>query len=196
MKIFPHFSVVGFCNTYLIGGPDGGPAVIVDPGYVDNELITLIQEQKYIITDVLLTHSHEAHVRGVGTLMKVYRPTLHGAFSRIMDFPVIPVAHEEAFVCAGFSILPIHVPGHSVDSYVYRVSDALFTGDALAGGHVGNTSGYREHDLLVNMVVSRILSLEERLLVFPGHGAPSSIFIEKLFNRDVENRALYNRSFV
>ncbi|AEC01680.1 MBL fold metallo-hydrolase [Parasphaerochaeta coccoides] len=191
MKIFPHFSVVGFCNTYLVGGPAGGPAIIIDPGYVDNDLINLIQKQEYVITDVLFTHSHDAHVKGVGTLMKVYRPRLHGAFSRIRSFPLLPVSHNEIFSCAGLSVMPIHVPGHSIDSMVYRIGDALFTGDALASGHVGSTSGYREHALLVNMVTSRLLSMDDRLLVFPGHGAPSSILIEKLFNRDIEDRASY-----
>lgn len=193
MKIFPHFSIVGFCNTYLIGGKSGGDAILVDPGYVDNELISLIQERKYVVTDVLLTHAHENHVQGVKTLMKVYQPTLHGAFATIYGHPVHQIHHDSQMECAGFSVRAIHVPGHSLDSIVYRVGDALFTGDALSSGHVGNTSGYREHELLVAMVRQRILSLEPRLPIFPGHGAPSSIFIERLFNRDVEDRALYNR---
>ena len=91
MRIYQHFSTVGFCNTYIIGNEDGSDAILIDPGQVDNDLITMIESHKFNLKTVLLTHRHESHSKGVKTLLKIYQPTIFAFASSVYDFPVIPL---------------------------------------------------------------------------------------------------------
>ncbi len=185
MKIFQHFSVVGFCNTYIVGHDDGGPAILIDPGHVDTELIDLIEENHYDIKAILLTHRHDAHAKGLGTLLKIYTPTVHAAAASIYDYKVNEINDNQTLDLCGFEVQMIHVPGHSLDSMVFRIDRALFTGDVLMAGRIGSTPGFMERELLRRAIRKRLLSLDEHLLLFPGHGAPSSLKIEKMFNPEL-----------
>ena len=45
MKIYTHFSVMGFSNTYLVGPHGGGEAILIDPGVMDLPLLRLIESR-------------------------------------------------------------------------------------------------------------------------------------------------------
>lgn len=198
MRIYQHFSAVGFCNTYLIGKEDGSDAILIDPGQVDNDLITLIESHHFNIRTVLLTHRHESHSKGVKTLLKIYNPNIFAFASSVYDFPVIALEDrmynkltlkelEFKFDCNGIEVEAIHLPGHCIDSIVWKMDHALFTGDTLLAGKIGSTPGYMERSLLVNSINTKLMSLNDNFLVFPGHGAPTTILCEKLFNHDLMN---------
>lgn len=187
---------MGFCNTYLIGPHDGGDAILVDPGQVDNTIITLIEKNKYNVKTILLTHRHESHSNGVKTLLKIYNPTVFAFTDTVYDFPVESLEHkiydsetiEEKpykFNCGEIEIETIHVPGHCIDSIVYKIGHALFTGDTLLATHIGSTPGYMERDLLIKSIKQKIMTLDDHLIIFPGHGAPSTIKCERIFNIDL-----------
>lgn len=185
MKLFTFFSAVGFCNTYLIGRKDGGDAILIDPGHISLEIINTIEEHKFNLAQVFITHRHETHIKGLGTIMKIYTPTIYAAASTIYDYPVQEISDGDSFIINNFNIRGIHVPGHSLDSMVYQIEHALFTGDTLLSGHIGSTSSMTERALLLKSIKTKLLPLDEHLLVYPGHGAPSTLQIEKLFNRDI-----------
>jgi glyoxylase-like metal-dependent hydrolase (beta-lactamase superfamily II) len=185
VKIFPHFSVVGFCNSYIIGGEEGGGCIMIDPGHIDEELISLLVSNHYVVQTVLLTHSHEAHVAGMGTLRKIYDPVVYAANPARYDFPVNRVEDDEVLSLCGFSVHAIHVPGHSLDSLAYLIDHAIFSGDTLEGGRIAATNGFMEQELLLSTIEKRLMTLDENFLLFPGHGSISKIRIERMFNQDL-----------
>ena len=185
MRIYQHFSVVGFCNTYVIGPHDGGEAILIDPGHVDNELISIIENNNYTISTILLTHRHESHTKGVGTLLKMYNPIVYAYTNKVYDFPVSEVHGDATIMCSGLKVGVMHIPGHSVDSLVFKIGHALFTGDTLLASRIGSTPGYMERSLLIQIIKKKLLNFNENLLIFPGHGAPSKIKNEILFNPDL-----------
>ena len=73
MKIFPHFSVVGFCNSYIVGGEKGGGCIMIDPGHIDEELISLLVSNKYNVEAVFLTHCHASFFSAKNDTRKVRR---------------------------------------------------------------------------------------------------------------------------
>lgn len=196
MRIYQHFSAVGFCNTYLIGPHEGGDAILVDPGQVDNTIISLIEKNNYDVKTILLTHRHESHSKGVKTLLKIYKPTVYAFTDSVYDFPVIALEHQMynketlkenpvKFNCGEIAIETIHLPGHCIDSIVYKIGHALFTGDTLLATRIGSTPGYMERTLLIKSIKQKIMSLDDHLIIFPGHGAPSTIKCERIFNVDL-----------
>jgi len=185
LRIYQHFSVVGFCNTYLIGSKKGSDALLIDPGHVDNELIHLIESNEFKLKHVLLTHRHKAHTAGLGTLVKIYNPTIYASSFSSFEYPVKPISDHQVLCMCGLEVEVIHVPGHSLDSLVYKIDHALFTGDTLMCGRIGSTEGYREQALLLQSIRKRLMILDENFLLFPGHGTASKLRIERMFNHQL-----------
>ena len=185
MNIYQHFSVVGFCNTYLVASKKHGEALLIDPGHVDLELINLIESNNYKLKHVLLTHRHLSHREGLGTLHKIYDISVHGSSFSSYDFAYQAVEDGQILNLCDMEIEVIHVPGHSLDSMVYKIDHALFTGDTLMCGRIGSTPGYREQTLLINSINQRLMGLDENSLIFPGHGTATKIRIERMFNHDL-----------
>src|SRR6056297_2517545 len=175
MKLYFHFAVVGFANTYLIGPNGGGDAIIVDPGIMDKELLTLIEGNKYTVRTILVTHHHNSHVKGIRTLKKIYDADIYAFSPYILDFPSIPIKDEDKFTAAsGIEVEVIEVPGHSSDSLIYHI------------GRVGNTKNSFSRALLLRSISEKLFSLPDTTLVLPGHGPPSSLKAEKMFNPDLK----------
>jgi glyoxylase-like metal-dependent hydrolase (beta-lactamase superfamily II) len=86
---------------------------------------------------------------------------------------------------SGITVEAIQVPGHTIDSFVYKIGNSLFTGDVLYAGRIGKTTGVVEKALLLKGIKNRLLTLDERFLIFPGHGTISALKIEKLFNQEL-----------
>ncbi len=182
MKILFHFSVIGFSNSYVVGGDSGGDAVLIAPGHMDLELLKLIEDNGYNVSHVLLTHRHESHTQGLKTLSKIYSFSIYANSPHIYDFPVNSVADGSQFTLAGFEITALLVPGHSADSIVYKIGDALFTGDVITAGHIGSTESSLSRSLLLRSIREKILPFSDNTLIFPGHGAPTLLGVEKRFN--------------
>ena len=73
-----------------------------------------------------------------------------------------------------------------MDSIVYRINDgALFTGDSLLSGSIATTHSHIEKELLVHSICTKLLTIPDTTVVYPGHGAISKLRIEKMFNQDL-----------
>lgn len=182
MKVFFHFAVTGFSNTYLIGPEGPGDAILVDPGILDTALLKLIEDHRYYVRSILVTHAHESHVHGIKTLLKVYNADIYASTHRVLECPCEIVMDGQTLELSGFRVQVIGVPGHSSDSVAYRVEDILFTGDTLAAGTIGPTPNGYARALLVQNIKDKLLTLPENLTVLPGHGPPTSIAVERLHN--------------
>ena len=187
MKLYFHFAVVGFANTYLIGPPKGGEAILVDPGIMDKELLTLIESNHYYIRTILVTHHHNSHVKGIRTLRKIYDADIYAFSPYILDFPSIPIKDGDRFSAASnIEVEVIEVPGHSSDSLVYHIGGMIFTGDVLAAGRAGNTKNSFSRALLLRSISEKLFTLPDTTLVLPGHGPPSTLNAERMFNPDLK----------
>ena len=87
----------------------------------------------------------------------------------------------------GISVAVDHTPGHTRGSVVFRVADSagdlVFTGDTLFKQSVGRTDlpGGSGRDLL-GSIVEKLLVLDDRTVVLPGHGESSTIGFERQAN--------------
>ena len=188
MKIFFHFSVIGFSNTYLVGNTGGGDAILIDPGHMDIKLLKLIEENNFYIKYILLTHRHPSHTEGLRTLMKIYDSEIYANSPFIMDYKVNTLSDGSSITLSDIPISASLIPGHSSDSLVYKIQDALFTGDVLMSGRLGSTNSSLSRSLLIRSIQEKILPLDDNTLIFPGHGAPTTLFVEKMINPILKNK--------
>ena len=182
MRLFFHFSIAGFSNTYLLGGDKGGDAIVIDPGVMNLPLLELIENNEYYVRSVLITHCHASHFQGLKTLRRIYDAQIFAYNDRVLDFDCTPIRGGTTVDVSGFEVQIIEVPGHSGDSLVFRIEDFLFTGDTLEAGTIAATESAFARELLLRAISERLLGLEGNCLVFPGHGAPTTLEVERKVN--------------
>jgi len=182
VKFFSLFSSLGFSNSYLIGPDEGGDAILVDPGAFDAALLQAVEGNHLFVRWILVTHAHNAHVNGIRSLLKVYTADIYANQPSVLDFPAHHVEDGNTLTLGGVAVRVLETPGHSIDSVSYLIGSMLFTGDLLSAGAIGTTRDGYARGLLLTTVRRKLLPLGDEVLLFPGHGPPSKIGIEKLYN--------------
>jgi len=166
-------------------GDNQNAAVIVDPGSIEKITLEILENNKFTLKAVLITHDHLSHVRGLRTLMRIYDAEVFAVNQNIMDHKATMVKDGNKIITNGFSIEVISIPGHSSDSVVYKIDNLLFTGDVLTAGLVGSTASAYGTATQMDKLSSRLLSLPGDYVVLPGHGPPSTLEAERRFNADI-----------
>jgi glyoxylase-like metal-dependent hydrolase (beta-lactamase superfamily II) len=188
MKVYFHMNQESFANCYLVVNEKTREALLIDPCKINPVLLNQIEDEKYTLAAVLITHNHPGHCRGLKTLRKIYSPRIYAAHYGVAEASTIVLKDSGVFVEAGLTVGFASVPGHSFDSIYYRIGNALFTGDALTAGLIGSTdSGYAKQTL-VSHIKAKILCAGDCDIIMPGHGPPSTIGAEKQFNIDLNPR--------
>ena len=182
MKFFSFFSPVGFSNSYLMGPDGGGDALLIDPGVFGTPLLQAVEGNGLYVRAILLTHSHQSHALAVRSLLKVYRATVYANQPSVLDFPARHVGDGDEVPAGDLCVRVLETPGHSIDSVCFLAGSMLFTGDTLSAGGIGRTRTGYARGVLLSSIRRRLLGLPDSTLVFPGHGPPSRVGIERSHN--------------
>lgn len=185
MRIITHLDSHHMVNQYVVTAEDNPEGILIDTPSLDRKLVEILEEKKIILRHILITHSHEGHSSSLGTYFKIYSPTVYSFFPSIGGYDAKELKDKDELELAGLSIKVVHVPGHSLDSLCFKIGNALFTGDTLMCGSVGQTNTLVEKELLIQGIKEKLLTMDDNTLVFPGHGPLSKIRIEKMFNQDI-----------
>ncbi len=145
-------------------------------------MIRFIETNELNVVSYLVTHDHIDHTKALNTLLKIYKAPVYAQRKVIDGVKTEPLGTEDEFRTGPFSIKAIRISGHSDDQVVYKIGNALFTGDTLLAGRISHTATIKERLILVKQIKSRLLCLDDDTVIYPGHGAVSKIGIEKLFN--------------
>ncbi len=185
MKIYYHYSLEGFSNGYLVANEETREAVMIDPGAITPRILEQIEKAPYKLSAVLVTHNHESHHRGLETLLRIYAPRIYAADSELKGIPVTMLQGNGTFLAAGFAIRYYSTPGHSPDSLMYQIEHVLFTGDSLSAGRLGSTNNVYGTRNLKTHLRKKMLNQEDSIILMPGHGPPSTIGAERLYNTEL-----------
>ena len=177
-------------NCYVLWD-DTKEAVVIDPGcFYEEEKQAL---KKFILTNelnvkhLLNTHLHLDHIFGNPFMLKEFG--LSAEANKADEYWIVPLGkylHDGDIITFGHTKLEaIHVPGHSPGSLVYycKEDNCMFSGDVLFQGSIGRadlTGG--NFDELIEHICSRLFVLPNETVVYPGHGAPTTIGMEKAEN--------------
>jgi len=122
------------------------------------------------------------------TLLKIYEATIYTFDTERLDCTARPISESKPPECGSFSFKVLETPGHSNDSVCFLIDGMLFSGDALSAGSVGHTPTGYGRALLLSSIRKKILSLKDNVLIFPGHGPPTRLEIERRFNPYLEEK--------
>lgn len=165
------FDSVSGTYTYLVASRRGGEALIIDPVLekVDRYL-KLTEELDLKLIKAIDTHLHADHITGLGALRdRTQCITVMGEQTRA-DVVSMRVSEGDKVETDGIALDVIYTPGHTDDSYSYRLGDRVFTGDTLLIRGTGRTD-FQNGDARAqyDSIFNKLLRLPDETLVFPAH---------------------------
>ena len=182
------FDATSSTYTYLIASRAGGEALIIDPVLerVDRYL-QLLEELDLKLVKAVDTHLHADHITGLGALRdRTHCITIMGEQSGV-DVVSMRVADGDSIEAEGLRLGVMYTPGHTDDSYSFRMADRAFTGDTLLIRGTGRTD-FQNGDprAQYESLFGRLLRLPDETLVYPAHDykgdTVSTIGEERAFN--------------
>ncbi len=164
-----------------------GEAAIIDPLRDTEAYIELAKERNAGIKYIFETHFHADFVSGHLDLSKqTGAPIIYGPGAKT-NFKIHSATDGEIFKLGKISFEVLHTPGHTLESSCYLLKDeegkphAIFTGDTIYVGDVGRpdlSSGDMSSDelagIMYDTIQSKILPLNDDIIVYPAHGPGSS----------------------
>jgi glyoxylase-like metal-dependent hydrolase (beta-lactamase superfamily II) len=193
-------------NTYVVWRPNSTDALVIDPGLQPDLIVDFLQEKSLTATAILNTHGHADHIAGNAAMKEAFpqAPLLIGAnevtfltdteanLSAPFGMPITSppadrLVHEgEVIDYAGILLEVVDVPGHSPGHVVYIFRNEpvrVFGGDVLFQLGIGRDDfPYSDGKLLRSGIRSKLLTLPDDTVIYPGHGPTTTVGQEKRFN--------------
>jgi glyoxylase-like metal-dependent hydrolase (beta-lactamase superfamily II) len=196
-------------NCYIVSNEDTKEAIVVDPADRADKIEQYLKANDLVCKGILLTHGHFDHIMAAADLAAVTKAQIHAheeeaklledpGMNASIQFrkecslrPDVLLKDQEVLHMAGFTIKVIHTPGHTIGGacYYFVGHGVLFSGDTLFLEDIGRYDlPTGNGKVLVNSINSKLMLLEDQVIVYPGHGDPTTIGHER------DNNIYINRS--
>ena len=192
------------CNCSIIGDETTREAMVIDPGDDINDILALIRKHNLQVRQIVITHAHIDHVGGAMklraatgapillnqndyTLLKMLDMQAAWIGMRTPERTAIDVPARDGDVlhAAGADFHVLHTPGHTPGSISLWMpaEKKLVAGDTLFFDSIGRTDlPYGDGEQILRSIHDKYFALPDETLVFPGHGATTTLGREKQFN--------------
>ncbi|RIK39315.1 MAG: MBL fold hydrolase [Chloroflexi bacterium] len=181
-------------DCYALIAP-GAEAMVIDaPRDAWRAAVRAAEEAGAQVVLVIATHGHWDHVTDLARVQELGIPVgahpgdaylLADPHGQGLDIPFLvdPVQIDEPLLegdrlgLGDFEVRVLHTPGHtpgSITLYVPAIG-ALFTGDTLLKGGAGHTAEPGASLAALGASVRRLAAFPEATVLYPGHGAPTTI---------------------
>ena len=196
-------------NCYLIWEEGADSAVMIDPGDEALRLRGALDDEHLRLGAILVTHAHLDHVGAVSELRAWSRAVvcfpeqekelldwLPESY-RLFGLPAKAVPEVDVWLPAGIADLSavlsaeqlggleiaVHpTPGHTAGGVSYQIGANCFVGDTLFRDSVGRTDLPGGSWSRLQESLQRLMQLPADIVVYPGHGPPTTIGRERETN--------------
>ena len=171
-------------NCYVVAAADTKEAVVIDPG--DDAPKILGQLDGLTVKWICCTHGHPGHT---GAKERVKAATQAVTAMHLSDATAM-LKSADRYLVAGdtlafgaFTLDVLPTPGHTPGGLSFKVGNHLFTGDTLLAGKIGRVDlpGSSPQQMLLSLH-GQLLVLPDNTVVYPGHGANTTIGAERVSN--------------
>ena len=189
-------------NNYLVIDEETKEAVLIDAGGNFEATKKVLDENEAKLKCILNTHGHLDHIAGdqeiqekLGVKVLCHKADeflvsalkQHLAHYGMPEYEIpridIFVEDEQEIVAGNMRFKVIHTPGHSPGAVCYLIDNVLFSGDTLFADAVGRTDlPGGSYDELKNSIQQKLFTLDDDIVVYPGHGSETTIGYEKAEN--------------
>ncbi len=163
-----------FCE--LLYCPDTREAAVVDPAW---EVDTLLREARRLdlrITTILITHTHNDHIEGVGEMVASTGAAVmvHPHEAARIATQTHPLAEGQELAIGNRGLRVLETFGHTVGGTCFLADGYVVTGDVLFVGGCGRTDFPGGSTAALWQSLQRLAALPEETLVYPGHNYGST----------------------
>ncbi|MDO8549019.1 MAG: MBL fold metallo-hydrolase [Ignavibacteria bacterium] len=196
-------------NTYLLWDESSKETMIIDPGcsasYEEKELENFISSNKLSVKYLINTHCHIDHIFGCSFVKEKYKVPYYAPkkdipliehFDKQTEFVEIEATAKpplpDNFITEDLKLklgetepVFLFTPGHTPGEYCIYFPDDKFciTGDVLFQNSIGRTDLWGgDYDALLQSIKTKLLTLPDDTIIYPGHGDESTIGDEKKYN--------------
>lgn len=180
-------------NTYVMGLPGAGEAVVVDPGPDDaahrERVDAVLAERDATCVLVLVTHHHVDHAAAAQAWATSYGCRVAAPTYEVAGEGGRIVGDGDSLQVAGLDIDALATPGHCYDHTAYRLpSGVLLTGDHVLGRGT-SVVAYPDGNLTAYITsLRKVLALGPDSL-YPGHGPELTTDAEAVVQFYLDHRA-------
>ena len=187
-------------NTYIIYNSKK-ECLIIDPGCYTNEeekkLYDFIKNNKLNPIKIINTHCHIDHILGNQFVHKTWKIDLHIHINEIEQLnnseniakiygldeykpspkPTHFIRENQKIQLGSYNFKILFTPGHSPGHICLynEVDNFIISGDVIFKNSIGRTDlPGGDYNTLMNSITEKILTINESLKIYPGHG-PSTI---------------------
>jgi glyoxylase-like metal-dependent hydrolase (beta-lactamase superfamily II) len=192
-------------NAYLVADSATRDAVVIDPSWDGEVILSEAQKRGWRIAHLWYTHAHFDHIGGAGAIADALNPlplvALHpddhvlwraGGGGAVFGFEIDPGPeptidlHQGQVLRLGSVIFEVRfTPGHTRGHCVFYVAESkvCFCGDLIFAGSVGRTDlPGGDFATLERSIREQIFSLPDDTRLLSGHGPETTVGREKQTN--------------
>jgi len=166
----------------------GGEAAVIDPMLDVKPYIDLAAKRGVTIRYIFETHFHADFISGHNELSRITGAEIIFGPGAVAGYKMRAADDGDMFHLGFITLKLLHTPGHTPESCSLLLLDerniphSVFTGDTLFVDDVGrpdlavssNVNMNQMAGMLYDSIESKLLSLPNYVIVYPGHGAGSA----------------------
>jgi len=190
-------------NCYLLADDETGRAVLIDPGDEADRILDMVGAAHVTLEAIWLTHAHIDHIGAVAavkrrfdvpvllhpldlpyyTRLSARAAEMYGIDFEQPDAPDTELSDGQELACGALRFQVMHVPGHAPGLVTFTGHGVSFGGDLLFAGSIGRTDLPLGDPSAMSASLARYTAaLDDEVVVYPGHGPPTTIGREKTTN--------------
>ncbi|HZK18843.1 MAG TPA: MBL fold metallo-hydrolase [Clostridia bacterium] len=190
-------------NCIIVGCKKTLEAAIIDPGEEAGRILNTVEDLKFKVGSIILTHAHIDHIAALKDVQEATdaKVLVHKGDAEMLSNPGINLSMFMGGSISGdadhlledgdlihigeLELEVLHTPGHTPGGICLYLGahNVVITGDTLFAGSVGRSDfPGGNHGQLINSIKEKLLVLPDTTKVYPGHGPSSTIAFEKKNN--------------
>ncbi|MFO7549686.1 MAG: MBL fold metallo-hydrolase [Acidimicrobiia bacterium] len=168
-------------NAFVLTCERTRKAVVVDAAAEAPRI--LAETEGYDVQAILTTHGHFDHLQAVDDVKHALGVPfrMHRSDTEIAGrTPDLPLTDDQEIEVGDVLVHVVHTPGHTPGSVCFVVEPWLMSGDTLFPGGPGATRWeYSDFGQIMDSLERRLFVLPDPTIVFPGHGADTTLGKER-----------------
>ena len=155
--------------AYIIHNVENGYNILVDAPE-EIKILEFLENKKWKLNSILLTHHHHDHIAGVDILRKKFECKVYGAKKDSYRLPKLDIElGEQNFAIDKLKFKSLDVPGHTIGhlAFYLETENSLFSGDSIMTFGCGRLFEGTAKQMYESL--EKIKKLPKNTKIFSGH---------------------------